>query len=80
MIGITISGIAYAGILSMLPPGISSGETKIVPDGQYRIWLPQDIVERLRALGQSGESFSGVILRLAERGSFAGDRSIDVSR
>ncbi len=54
----------------MLPAG-SVGETKIVPDGQYRIWLPQDIVERLRALRQSGESFSGVILRLAERGSFA---------
>lgn len=70
MIGITISGIAYAAILSMMPAG-SIGETKIAPDGQYRIWLPQDVVERLRSLRQSGESFSGVILRLAERGSFA---------
>jgi hypothetical protein len=70
MIGITISGTAYAAILSMLPAG-SIGETRIAPEGQYRIWLPRDVVERLRALRQSGESFSSVILRLAERGSFA---------
>ena len=70
MIGITISGIAYAAILSMLSAG-SVGETRIAPDGQYRIWLPREVVERLRSLRQSGESFSGVILRLAERGSLA---------
>jgi hypothetical protein len=70
MIGITISGKAYAVILSMRPAG-SIGETRIAPDHQYQICLPRDVVERLRALRQSDESFSGVILRLAERGSFA---------
>ena len=70
MIGITISGKAYAAILPVLPAG-SIGETGIAPDHQYQIWLPRDVVERLRALRQSGESFSCVILRLAERGSFA---------
>ena len=70
MIGITISGKAYAAILPVLTAG-STGETRIAPDNQYSVWLPRDVVERLRSMRQSGESFSGVILRLAERGSVA---------
>jgi len=70
MIGITISGKAYAAILPIAPTA-SPGESGIAPDHQYRIWLPRDVVERLRELRLSDESFSGVILRLAERGSFA---------
>ena len=70
MIGITISGKAYAAIASALPAG-SVAETKLAPDCEYSVWLPRDVVTRLRDLRQPGESFSGVILRLAERGSFA---------
>jgi hypothetical protein len=71
MIGITNSGKAYAAIVSTLPATGSIAETKVAPDREYSVWLPRDVVNRLRDLRQPGESFSGVILRLAERGSFA---------
>ena len=71
MIGITISGEAYAAVVSTLPRAGSVTETKVAPKGECRIWLPPDVVNRLRALREPGETFSGVILRLAERGSFA---------
>jgi hypothetical protein len=71
MIGITISGEAYAAIASTSPAIGSLGESKVAPDREYRVWLPRDVVNRLRALRQPDETFSGVILRLAGRGSFA---------
>jgi predicted CopG family antitoxin len=70
MIGITISGEAYIAVVSALSAR-SFAETKVVLDRQYRLWLPGDVVVRLRALRHPGESFSGVILRLAARGSLA---------
>jgi len=69
MIGITVSGEAYAAIASILPAG--RVEQAIVPDGEYHVWLPQAVVARLLALREPGETFSAVILRLAERGSVA---------
>jgi hypothetical protein len=69
MIGLTISGDAYAVIASILPP--ARVDRDIVPDGEYQIWLPQAVVVRLLALRERGETFSEVILRLAERGSVA---------
>jgi hypothetical protein len=69
MIGISISGKAYAAIAATLPAG--SVEPEIVPDCEYRVWLPRGVVNRLRALREPGESFSDVILRLVERGSYA---------
>ena len=71
MIGITISGEAFAAVVSTLPATGSAAEAKVAPDREYRVWLPGDVVNRLRALREPGETFSGVILRLAERGSFA---------
>jgi hypothetical protein len=70
MIGITISGKAYAAIAPTLPPG-STVDGEAASDGEYRIWLPGDVVNRLRAYRAPGETFSDVILRLAQRGSFA---------
>jgi hypothetical protein len=70
MIGITITGEAYAAIASMLPAE-STAEPGIVPDREYRIWLPRDVVNQLRALRAPGETFSHVILRLEDRGFFA---------
>ncbi len=69
MIGITISGAAYAVIASTLPSG--SAEQDIVLDGEYHIWLPQTVVIRLLALREPGETFSKVILRLADCDSLA---------
>lgn len=71
MIAITISGRAYATIVSTVPAIGSVAETKVAPDREYSVWLPRDVVNRLRDLRQPGETFSGVILRLAERGSVA---------
>jgi hypothetical protein len=59
MIGITVSGEAYAAIAGTLPAGSA------------RLWLPQTVVNRLRSLRAPGETFSAVILRLVERGPYA---------
>jgi hypothetical protein len=70
MSGITISGRAYAAIATTLPPN-SAIEQEIGPDGEDRVWLPLIGAERLLALREPSETFSDVILRLTERGSFA---------
>jgi hypothetical protein len=67
MIGITISSKAYAAISATLPAG-SAAEQEIVPDREYRVWLPRAVVIRLSALRGSGETFSDVILRLGSSG------------
>ena len=69
MIGITISGKAYATLAAALPGSTVADE--LAPDGEYRLWLPPDVVNRLRALRAPGETFSDLILRLAQRGSLA---------
>jgi hypothetical protein len=53
----------------MLP--IHAIEGDVAPDREYRIWLPRIAVERLMALREAGETFSDVIRRLTESGSFA---------
>jgi hypothetical protein len=70
MIGITILGRAYAAIATTLPPS-SAIEQEIAPNGEYRVWLSRIAAERLLALREPSETFSDVILRLTERGSFA---------
>jgi hypothetical protein len=69
MIGITISGKAYAAIAATLPPR-PTAEKEIVPDGEYCVWLPRDVAIRLKALRKPGEIFSDVILRLTRSGSY----------
>lgn len=70
MIGITISAEAYAAIAAAKAQAASAAE-QLASDREYRIWLPRAVVERLRALREPGETFSDVILRLTERGSYA---------
>ena len=70
MIGITISGKAYAALSPTLPAGLAIGD-ELVPDREYQLWLPRSVVNGLRAQRAPGETFSDVILRLAARGSFA---------
>jgi hypothetical protein len=69
MIGITISGQAYAAIAPILAG--SAVEGRLARDAEYRLWLPWTVVNRLRSLRDPGETFSDIILRLVERGSFA---------
>jgi hypothetical protein len=49
MIAIIISGKAYAAMAGILPAG-STVERELAPGGEYRVWLPVDVVNRLRAL------------------------------
>ncbi len=68
MIGITVTGEAYAAIASRLPAR-SSVEGELVPE--YCLWFPRDVVTRLRGERAPGETFSETIIRLAESGEFA---------
>ena len=67
MIAITISAEAYA----VIAAARAGAEQDIAADRECRVWLPRAVVARLRALRGPGETFSDVILRLADRGSFA---------
>jgi hypothetical protein len=70
MIGVTISGRAYAAIAATLPGGLGTGR-EIAPDREYLVWLPRAVVNQLRALQEPEETFSAVFLRLTDRGSYA---------
>jgi predicted CopG family antitoxin len=65
MIAISITEEAYAAIKATLPEADS---LPVQPDGLggVRIWLEHKFVDRLRALRSRGESYSDVIIRLAE--------------
>jgi hypothetical protein len=68
VIRIAISAEAYAAIASILPHGVNIGPLETAPNGQYRVWLPQAVVDRLARMRGARESYSDVILRLASRG------------
>jgi hypothetical protein len=68
MVRIAMSAEAYAAIASILPPGAKVGPLEMAPNGQYRVWLPRVIVDRLARSRRSLESYSDVILRLAAAG------------
>ena len=70
MIGVTISSRAYAAIAATLPSG-SATKQVIAPDGEYLVWLPTGVVNRLRILREPEETLSDVILRLTDSGSYA---------
>ena len=63
MIAITITAAAYVAIKAMLL-GTADASSR-VPDGQIRIWLDRKFVDRLRSMRGPGESYSDVILPLA---------------
>jgi len=68
MVQIAISAEAYAAIAAILPPGAHVGPLAIAPNGQYRVWLPRAVVDRLARKRGPRESYSDVVLRLAARG------------
>jgi hypothetical protein len=68
MVRIVIAAEAYAAIASILLPGTHVGPVEIAPNGQYRLWLPGVVVDRLARRRGHLETYSDVILRLAARG------------
>ena len=70
MIRIAISAEAFDAIAATLPLGSVSFENGVNEHGERYVWLPPNVVDRLKAQRRPGESYSDVILRLAgERGS-----------
>jgi hypothetical protein len=67
MISISITPEAFEAIRATLPH--SDAPPSKGPDGLIRIWLDRKVVDRLRAFRGHGESYSDVIIRLAEEGS-----------
>ena len=66
MIRIAISQAAFDAIVSSMPLGAVGYENEANELGERLIWLAPNVVDRLRALRQPGESYSDVILRLAQ--------------
>jgi hypothetical protein len=68
MIRIAISQAAFEAIAATLPLGSVSYENHVHERGERYVWLPPNVVDRLRAMRRPGESYSDVILRLAKAG------------
>jgi hypothetical protein len=65
MIRITLSAAAYAALASAIPSGLGVHQER-APNGESYVWVDRPLVDRLRALRGPRESYSDVILRLAE--------------
>jgi hypothetical protein len=73
MIRIAISQAAFDAIAKTLPLGYVGYENKVNEKGEQLIWLAPSVIDHLRALRGPGESYSDVILRIANReGRFCG--------
>lgn len=64
---IFISAAAFAAIKEMLPKG---AKAEARPDGKggYLVTLDRNVLDRLKALREPGESYSDVIVRVAAKG------------
>jgi hypothetical protein len=65
MIRISITAAAFNAIAT-LPLGCAVFERDPDDKDEQQIWLARAVIDRLRALRGPGESYSDVILRLAE--------------
>ena len=65
MIAISVTPAAHQAVKSMLL-GTSDASPRPGPDGLVKIWLDRKFVARLGQMRGPGESYSDVILRLAE--------------
>ena len=68
MVRISISQAAFEAIARTLPLGSAAVEPEADAKGQRLIWLEPNVVDRLRAMRGPGESYTDVILRIAEDG------------
>ena len=66
MIAISITVEAYQAIKGTLPEGAGAWPAQPDDRGGIRIWLDRKFVDRLGQMRGPGESYSDVILRLAE--------------
>jgi hypothetical protein len=62
---IAITQAACDAIAATLPLGSVSYDNAFNERGKRCVWLPPNVVDRLRAQRRPGESYSDVILRLA---------------
>jgi hypothetical protein len=65
MIRIAITSAAFEAIASTLPLCSVGYEAEADGNGERQIWLDPEVVNRLRAQREPGESYSDGILRLA---------------
>jgi hypothetical protein len=65
VIRISITVATFEAIAATLPFGSIGFEREPAGDGERQIWLEPHILNKLRHLRGPGESYSGVILRLA---------------
>ena len=66
MVQIAITQEAFDAIASTLMLGSVGYENAVNERGERLIWLDPGVVDRLRAMRGPGESYSEVILRIAE--------------
>jgi hypothetical protein len=66
MIRIAISPAAFEAIAATLPLGSVGYENAVNEKGERLIWVEARVVDKLAALRGPGESYSDVILRVAE--------------
>lgn len=64
MIRLTLTPGAYAVIAATHPS--SALKQGGAPNGDFYVWLEAEYVERIRAVRKPGESYSEVIVRMAE--------------
>ena len=67
MIRISITAAAFDAIAATLPFGSVAYEPKVNDQGEREIWLEPHILNKLRTMRGPGESYSDVILRLADQ-------------
>jgi hypothetical protein len=66
MVRINITAAAFEAIAATVPFGSVAYEREPDANGERRIWLEPRFVDRLRAMRGPGETYSDVILRLAQ--------------
>jgi hypothetical protein len=76
MIRIAITPAAYAAIAATLALGTVGVEPERAQDGGVHIWLDPGVLAKLKALRGPGESYSDVILRVAETTRIAAPRQL----
>jgi hypothetical protein len=65
MIRIAITQAAFEAIAATLPLGSLTYENHVNERGERYVWLPPNVVNRLKAQRRPGEGYSDVIVRFA---------------